>query len=44
MPLGLEIFFPDPIWSLKLRIYFKQKIFQSKTQVSDPNKSLKDLI
>jgi len=44
MPLRLEIIFPDPIWLLKLRIYFKQKVFQNKTQGSDPNKSLKDLI
>jgi hypothetical protein len=44
MPLGLQIIFPDPIWLLKLRIYFTQKVFQDRTRGSDPNKSLKYLI
>jgi hypothetical protein len=41
MPLAIQINFPDPIWLLKLRIYFTQKVFQNRTRGSDPNKSLK---
>jgi hypothetical protein len=44
MPLRLEIIFPDPISLLKLRIYFTHKVFQNKTQGSDTNQTLNDLI
>ena len=44
MPLELQIISPDPIWLLKLRIYFTQKVFQNRTRGSDPSKFLKYLI